>query len=149
VALRVTPADNESMNVIPRPPTEEVLGPQACLELLRCKSVGRVAITLRALPVVVPIRYAILRGTVVFKTTKGSSLATATADSVVAFEVDHHDEDGRSGWSVMVQGRSRLITDLREIEEACRLDLECWSPEQGLDYFVRIRPEFLTGTAFG
>jgi uncharacterized protein len=144
----MTLAENEFMNVIRRPPTE-VLPPETCLELLRRKSIGRIAITLRALPAVVPIRYRILRGTVVFKTTKGSSLANATADSVVAFEVDHHDEDERSGWSVMVQGRSQLIADLDEAEEAGRLGLECWSFEQGVDHFVRIRPELVTGKTFG
>jgi uncharacterized protein len=141
-------ADNECMSVIHRPPAT-VLAPEQCLELLRQESLGRIAITHRALPVVVPVHYSILDGSVVFLTTKGSTLAGATQHNVVAFEVDHSSDDGSSGWSVLIQGIAQQIVDPEELRIANQLALASWLSECGADHFVRIHPDFVTGRAFG
>jgi uncharacterized protein len=140
-------ADNECMSVINRPPAT-VLAPEQCLELLGQESLGRVAITYRALPVVVPVHYSMLGGSVVFLTTKGSTLAGATKGSVVAFEVDHSSDDG-SRWSVLIQGISQHIVDPDELRAANQLALGSWLSECGADHFVRIHPDLVTGRAFG
>jgi uncharacterized protein len=139
--------DNECMTVIHRPPAT-ALTPDQCLELLRKEYLGRVAITYRALPVVVPVHYRILDGSVVFLTTEGSTLAGATKGSVVAFEVDHSSEDGSCGWSVLIQGIAQHIVDPDELRVANQLTLASWLSECGADHFVRIHPDFVTGRAF-
>ena len=124
------------------------LDPDVCLELIQGNDMGRVAITVGALPAIVPIRYCVIDGAVIFKATKGSNLAAASADNVVAFEVDHHDRASRFGWRVMAQGRSRLVVDPSEVAQADRLALTTWPPEPGPYDIVRIRTDILSGIAF-
>jgi nitroimidazol reductase NimA-like FMN-containing flavoprotein (pyridoxamine 5'-phosphate oxidase superfamily) len=73
-------------------------------------SIGRIAVTSRALPAIVPVNYIVTgRTTIVFRTELGGMLARAADDNVVAFEVDELAGDGRSGWSVLVVGVARHL----------------------------------------
>lgn len=81
-----------------------------CLAKLAAHSIGRIAVTSRALPAIIPVNYALTgRTTIVFRTEPDGMLARATDDTVVAFEVDELAQDGRSGWSVLVVGVARHI----------------------------------------
>lgn len=116
-----------------------------CLRLLTTTTVGRVALTRRALPVILPVNYAMDEGTVVIRTRPGSLLATSREQGVVvAFEVDELDRGTYSGWSVLVTGTLREITDVDELDRAGRLPLVPWV---GGDrrHFVRITPGLLSG----
>ena len=76
-----------------------------CLARLASHSIGRIAVTSKALPAIIPVNYALTgRTTIVFRTAHGGMLANATDNTVVAFEVDELARDGRSGWSVLVVG---------------------------------------------
>jgi nitroimidazol reductase NimA-like FMN-containing flavoprotein (pyridoxamine 5'-phosphate oxidase superfamily) len=73
-------------------------------------SIGRIAVTSRALPAIVPVNYIVTgRTTIVFRTEMDGMLASAADDTVVAFEVDELAGDGRSGWSVLVVGVARHL----------------------------------------
>ena len=48
---------------------------------------------------------------VVFRTAWTSSLASLGAGARVGFEADHADQVAESGWSVLVRGRLRDVTD--------------------------------------
>ena len=89
-----------------------------CLELLATAGLGRVGVSLRALPVILPVRYAVIGGRVVFRTAPGSKLTAATRRSVVAFEADRHDPCGAWGWSVLVQGVAAEVTAATDRAEA-------------------------------
>ena len=80
-----------------------------CLDRLRLGTVGRVAVTHRALPAIVPVNYVLSGSRVLFRTEPGGMLARACAGNVVAFEVDELDSSGRSGWSVLVIGLAELL----------------------------------------
>lgn len=80
-----------------------------CIDRLRAGSVGRIAVTHRALPAIVPVNYALTGGRVLFRTEPGGMLAHACRDAVVAFEVDDLDPSGRSGWSVLAVGTAELL----------------------------------------
>jgi len=80
-----------------------------CVARLESGTVGRIAVTHRALPAIVPVNYSLSGSRVVFRTEPGGMLARACADTVVAFEVDELDPDGRSGWSVLVVGTAELL----------------------------------------
>jgi hypothetical protein len=82
----------------------EVLGTEECLRLLRSASIGRIAITSGALPVILPINYRVDGDQILFRTSPGTKLDAATRNAVVAFEVDHVDPVYHSGWSVLVTG---------------------------------------------
>ena len=78
---------------------------EECLALLATVPVGRVGVTMNALPVVLPVNFAVLDGDIVFRTVEGTRFHAAAAGTVVAFEVDSYDPDGASGWSVVGSGR--------------------------------------------
>jgi hypothetical protein len=80
-----------------------------CIARLECQSIGRVAVTSRALPAIVPVNYRVSGSSVVFRTEPGGMLARACDNTVVAFEVDDIADDGRSGWSVLVVGVAELL----------------------------------------
>jgi len=93
-----------------------VLERQTCLNLLATRDIGRVAFTIEgdAAPTVLPVNYALLDDTVVFR----SSLAGTVmrhARGHAAFEVDLFDEESREGWSVLASGRCRWVRDPDEL----------------------------------
>lgn len=116
-ALETTVADlkGEGVDLPPgigqagRRPELVVLGREECLELLSTHGVGRVAVSTRSGPAVVPVNYVVVNGAVAYRTTPGSAAATA-ADREVAFEVDRIDDAMSEGWSVNVIGTARAVT---------------------------------------
>ncbi|MFE2976058.1 helix-turn-helix domain-containing protein [Streptomyces sp. NPDC059258] len=86
-----------------------------CWTLLGDHGVGRVALALGDGPVVLPVNYQVSDGEVLFSTAKDSPLATA-ADTEIACEADHIDDAFSKGWSVLLVGTVRAVTD----EEAAR-----------------------------
>ena len=89
------------------------LSREECLQLLASRRVGRFAYveSTRALDVV-PVNYASRPdGTIVFRTGPGPKLSAADRRDVVAFQVDDIDEDGEAGWSVLVTGRARRLSE--------------------------------------
>jgi nitroimidazol reductase NimA-like FMN-containing flavoprotein (pyridoxamine 5'-phosphate oxidase superfamily) len=122
----------------------EILSPDQCRDLLRRTTVGRVAVTVAALPAIFPVNYAVTDDQIVFLTGEGTKLRAALERAVVAFQIDHIDESTGSGWSVMAVGLAEEITDPEEIRAAERLDLHPFAAGDR-SHFVRIRPEFLSG----
>ena len=135
-------AEDESMTLIDN--GLEILSPAQCLDLLGGASVGRVAVTVAALPAIFPVNYGLLEDQIVFLTGEGTKLRAALERAVVAFQVDHIDEDTASGWSVMVVGVAEEITDAAAFAAASRLDLRPFAAGNR-SHFVRIRPEFISG----
>jgi hypothetical protein len=105
----------------------EILPRSACLELLGSAHVGRVAVSRYALPVILPVNYAMLGDDIVFATGTGSKSLAIADETVIAFEVDKIDPADRSGWSVLAVGKA-LPFDERDadIVAARRLDLHPW-----------------------
>lgn len=122
----------------------EVLGKDECRALLSRATIGRIVFTHHALPAVQPVNFIVDRGAIVIRTSRTSRLATAAADSVVAFEIDEFDADARTGWSVVAVGRARRVTVPGEIAALEALPLESWAPGHR-DTFIRIGPELVTG----
>jgi nitroimidazol reductase NimA-like FMN-containing flavoprotein (pyridoxamine 5'-phosphate oxidase superfamily) len=120
----------------------ELLAPEECRALLARGGIGRVGVTIAALPAIFPVNYALLGDDVVFLTGAGTKLRSAVERSVVAFQVDEILD--RAGWSVLAVGLASEITEPAELATAGTLGL---MPFAGGDrsHFVRIRPEFLSG----
>jgi nitroimidazol reductase NimA-like FMN-containing flavoprotein (pyridoxamine 5'-phosphate oxidase superfamily) len=127
-------------------PTIEELAPEECLRLLASVPVGRVGVTIDALPAVLPVNFVVHEGAVVFRTVPGTKLDAATAGAVVAFEADGYGTNlDPNGWSVLVRGVAREIADPADVAEARRLPLESWAWDGGADRFVRIELTVVTG----
>jgi len=122
----------------------ELLSEEDSLALLATVDVGRVGVSIEAIPAIFPVNFAVVGGQIVFRTSPGSKLSAATHEAVVAFEVDEHDAATRSGWSVLVVGRSQVVHDLDVTWQVLHAGLEPYADGRRAD-IVRIRPEIVTG----
>lgn len=126
----------------------ERLTRQECLRLLGSVPIGRVGLSIAALPVVLPVRFALLDDDVVFRAVIGTRLYEAATEAVLAFEADQHDPHGTSGWSVLVQGRSGELDDAAELARAQALGVQPWTRDDTADRFIRITSTVVTGRRF-
>ncbi|MGW1047194.1 helix-turn-helix domain-containing protein [Streptomyces sp. NPDC002547] len=127
-----------------RHPRFSELTTQECRELLSTHGVGRLAVTTDSGPVVVPVNYSVMDGTLVFRTQPHAVPAQASG-SQVAFEIDHIDGALSQGWSVLVRGQARAVTDPDSIR---RLEEQAYSaPWAGgqRELWIRIEPLSITG----
>jgi len=115
-----------------------------CLVLLASQSVGRVAVSVGAVPAVFPVNFGVLDNTIVFRTAAGTKLDVATRNSVIAFEVDKIDPVYHEGWSVLVVGMAEELTDPATLQRALDLPLAPWAPGSR-DHVVCVRPELVSG----
>jgi hypothetical protein len=122
----------------------EVLSRDECSQLLSTARVGRLGISVSALPVVLPVNFAVMDGYIVVRTGPGTKLDAALASSVVAFEVDAVDEGSESGWSVLVQGVATVIAEPAELTQARALRLRAWAGGSK-DRFVKISTDIMSG----
>jgi nitroimidazol reductase NimA-like FMN-containing flavoprotein (pyridoxamine 5'-phosphate oxidase superfamily) len=122
----------------------EILSREQCLLLLGQTHVGRVALSVGALPVVLPVNYTLFDGDIVVTTVAGSKLDAALANAVVAFEIDWSDPFSHRGWSVLVRGMATVITDQVQLDEARHLHLRPWATPAACHY-VRIETDVVTG----
>ena len=127
----------------------EVLSRDECLAHLGKVSVGRLGVTIRALPAILPVNFAVHEGQVVLRSVPGSKLDAATAGAVVAFEADDHGPEGAWGWSVLVQGIADEVTDPCEIAVLRRLRIAPWAyPDGQANRYLRIDTELISGRRF-
>jgi nitroimidazol reductase NimA-like FMN-containing flavoprotein (pyridoxamine 5'-phosphate oxidase superfamily) len=125
-------------------PAIERLSDGECLRLIASVPVGRIVYTLRALPAVEPVNFAVHGGDIVFRTEPGGQLAAALRQAVVAFEADELDIGRRDGWSVTIVGTAREVTDPADMARLRQIGLAPWAPGER-EHFVRITPGIITG----
>jgi nitroimidazol reductase NimA-like FMN-containing flavoprotein (pyridoxamine 5'-phosphate oxidase superfamily) len=119
-----------------------ILDRSECLRLLARGGVGRIAINAGALPLILPVRFAVDGESIVLCVGAGSTLDRATRYAVVAFEVDGSDAGGE--WSVSTVGVARPIPEGSDTNRAEALPLPRWwldRPHQ----FVSVSTEHLSG----
>ena|SRR5438445_9528567 len=126
----------------------ETMSPLECVSLLGRVPVGRVGVSIGALPVVLPVNFALFDRSVVFRTVPGTKLDAAVAGAVVAFEADGYDRTGGAGWSVLVQGVASEVTDTAELSALRALPLEAWGVDGDADRFVRVAMTLISGRRF-
>ncbi len=121
----------------------EILSEQECMDLLSSAELGRIAVSVSALPAVFPVNYRLVNGDVLFLTGDGIKSQAALQGAVVCFEVDEVDAANRTGWSVMVVGQAQLVQGV-EREAYAGVHLSPWAGG-AKSHLVRIRPEFVSG----
>jgi hypothetical protein len=82
----------------------ELLDEQDCRRLLASENLGRVGISIQALPAILPVHYTMLDGDILFRAGEGLKYRAALDGTVVAFEVDCASTVRQRGWSVLVVG---------------------------------------------
>ncbi|MBB6549257.1 nitroimidazol reductase NimA-like FMN-containing flavoprotein (pyridoxamine 5'-phosphate oxidase superfamily) [Nonomuraea rubra] len=115
------------------------------LRLLAGVPFGRIVFTRHALPAIRPVNHVVVDGAIVIRSSPGTILGShvAPAEAVVAYEADELDGHERLGWSVIITGVARLVT---EPGEAARLRavLTPWVAGE-MEQVIRIQPEIVTG----
>jgi len=123
-----------------------VIDRDRCVELMESTPIGRVAFVDGAGEILaLPVNFKWHEGTVVFRTLEGQKLAAAAEGKAVCFEVDQWSPEERTGWSVVVQGRAREVTNWAEVEELEGIGLVPWAKEKWKRMWVRIEPTNITG----
>ena len=122
-----------------------VLSTAECFERLREGRLGRVGVTIDALPVILPVLYRCHDDSIWFFTEEGTKLNAALRNAVVAFEVDYLDDS--KGWSVLVIGRTREETDPARSVALERDGLSAGAPGKR-DRLVRIPISQISGRSF-
>lgn len=122
----------------------EVLDEAECRRLLQEAEVGRIGVSISALPAIFPVNYRFLDEKVLFYTGEGTKLAAALSGTVVVFEVDAVDPLTRAGWSVQVVGVATVSCAAPEQAAAELACLQTWAPGDR-PFLVAIRPQRITG----
>jgi hypothetical protein len=103
----------------------------SCARLVAGASVGRIAFTHRALPVVVPVALGTTSKPLIFEVGDGALLHAARSAQVVCFQTDSGDV-GADSWSVAIVGHLCVHTETADpLGEDATL--------------IELRPELVTG----
>ncbi len=125
-------------------PVLETLTTQQCREHLAGGGVGRFLFVEPGRgPVAIPLNYLMDGDDIVFRTGRQGSIADAVRQQV-SFDVDHIDDTLSEGWSVLLSGTARIITDPAELQHATALGIEPWAGGDR-DVYVRLSASQITG----
>jgi uncharacterized protein len=115
-----------------------------CLRLLDGAALGRVGVSVDALPAIFPVFVALVDDVVVFRTVPGTKLISASGGAIVALEVDEFDLATGEGWSVLIRGQARRVTEERRAERARARLGERWH-FGAAEHLVEVHTDLLTG----
>jgi uncharacterized protein len=125
--------------------TFEDLAREQCLDLLEASHLGRVAWQAADLPQILPVTYATHQGSVYFRTTPDGILSELAQPTRVALEVDELDQQTRSGWSIVLHGRTSAVSEPDALADLWAADsLVPWAGGNRT-LFICIRPDRVSG----
>lgn len=108
---------------------------EECWNLLRRSSVGRLALSARALPVILPVQHHVEGRTIVMCIGSDPPFDPVVNDVVAAFAVESIDAASATGWTVHVQGMIRSL-DRPDRSDRCPV---------GAGLIIGMDPEVVTG----
>lgn len=121
------------------------LDDKQCRDLLAAHHVGRIAWQAADGPLVLPVTYVYRDECVVFRTSPYGVISELIRPTDVALQIDGLDEQHRSGWSVLVQGRAEAVAEPADLVNLWTVDgLVPWAPGVR-NLFIRVRPRRVTG----
>jgi nitroimidazol reductase NimA-like FMN-containing flavoprotein (pyridoxamine 5'-phosphate oxidase superfamily) len=122
-----------------------VLTKEECEQLLSSTPIGRLGVVVAGEPMMFPVLFRFLEGTIVFRTASGAKMDAVWIGAPVSFEADAWDAVQRVGWSVIVKGRAETVHDPTETQKLEALGLEEWVPPQQPTTWVRLRLAEISG----
>lgn len=117
-----------------RRPDPVPISTDECWELLATASVGRLALSVSALPAIIPVQYCVRDDELALCLGHHRVRETSLHDAVVAFSADSI--VGGTGWSVQVVGRA-------EVRGVGALEVSCGQPGEG--QMVHLSPVSISG----
>ncbi len=125
-----------------------VLTESECFEHLSQVSLGRIAVSIDALPVILPVQFVLYDESVLFFTVSGSRFDAATTDAVIAFQADAEEPIAGTYWSVVLQGMASTMGELPADALERAIPLEPWPELQPDLHAVRIEAPIVSGRRF-
>src|SRR5215204_5045287 len=113
------------------------------LALLGSVANGRIAISSRSLPLILPVTFTIDDERILFSTWDGSTLSAATDGNIVAFQADEPCADEPPGWSVSVTGRANHLP-LEALPPEFRMPSSHWGQVASM-HGVEISTDVISG----
>lgn len=115
-----------------------------CLQLLATRSVGRLGVITGSRPQIFPVNYRVYADGVAFRVGADGVLGGLSRPQPVAFQLDEVDEARQVGWSVLLQGSTRMVDDPVERERVLAVLQIPWAV--GLrPRVIHVRADQLTG----
>jgi nitroimidazol reductase NimA-like FMN-containing flavoprotein (pyridoxamine 5'-phosphate oxidase superfamily) len=127
------------------PAHAEPLDHDQCLRRVATVTVGRIAVSIGALPVVHPIRFVLVSGCIVFSLPPASPFWRATADRVIGFEADNAQDGLDDVWSVMAQGICREVRSVAHVEQLGELPIPRWQTRGAADHLMILPLDHIDG----
>lgn len=125
----------------------QILDEDQCRALVLRVQIGRIALTHRAMPLIMPVTFALTDTDLILSVGAGVVADAAEQAQVVCFQADWADQETMAAWSVSVIGQLSLLEHEVDIRHAQQLDIKPWSC--GELRYARLTPEFTTGRARG
>jgi uncharacterized protein len=116
-----------------------------CWHQLGSTTLGRLGISVGALPSILPVVFCVVAGSIVFRVGPDSKLLASCIGNVVAFEADEFTTGDGEGWSVLAQGIAWEVTASNDLAQAWDLPLAAVAAEPRSDRFIAISPSTITG----
>jgi len=115
------------------------------LKLLGSISIGRLVFTHEALPAIRPVNHLVEGESIVVRATAGAAITSAAGrdGAVVAYAADENDPETQLGWSVIIVGTARLLTD-EQAAARYRARLRPWISDAA-DDVITISADIVTG----
>ena len=122
---------------------QRALTEEECRALLAGTNFGRASFTINALPVVLPVAYAYLGGSIVLGMHDGPAFRSAARGTVIALSVDNA-SPGPDFWTVLAIGHATEVADPAVAEDAQRFGLTDLRGEPA-SHHIQLEPDILTG----
>ena len=122
-----------------------VLDEDECWELLGSVRVARVGINVDGRIDVLPINHTVIDGHIAWLSGTGTKLGIAAAEAPIALEADQIDEDTKHGWSVLVHGTARIVTDDDVKQRLFDAETSPWAAPDQRTIWIEVADPVLSG----
>ncbi|MCW2528108.1 MAG: Pyridoxamine 5-phosphate oxidase [Pseudonocardiales bacterium] len=127
----------------------EDLSVQDCFDFLGRSSIGRLVYLDERGPIAIPVNYVLADQSVVIRVGGGAKRA-AMDQTLLAFEVDHIDDDRRTGWSVILRGTGVVVPNTLVPETLHHMTGSPLPWAFGIhNVWLKITPDTVTGKRLG
>jgi uncharacterized protein len=120
-----------------------ILGEAECADLLGTASLGRIALTNHALPIILPVAFVCDGRNLLFNVGPGLLWRAAEAGQIVCFQTDSGAEDLLNSWSVSAIGQLSVVASGIADSAAAQPNVTAWSTE--ISGLVRLTPQIFSG----
>lgn len=123
----------------------EHLDENECWRLLASTGVARVGINVGDRIDVLPVNHTVVGRHVAWLSGTGTKLGVAAAEETIALEADDIEEASKTGWSVVVHGTARIVTDPDLKQRLFDAEKTPWSAPDQRTIWIQVADPVISG----